>query len=394
MASLRRLPDTKNWIACFTDSAGRRLQRSTGTRKRKEAMLVAWKFEEAARKLKTETQIRRVISDLFQSIAGEPLPSGTIEEFFRDWTERKHSENADRTAERYASVAQQFLTDLGDKAKLDLNYLSAKDVLSFRDKLLKRVAPSTVNQHVKILRVALNQAKREGLIQTNPAAQVMRVKLAGDEVERRAFTLPELKQILRVATDEWRGMIAFGLYTGQRLGDIARLTWNNIDTERQEIRFAAAKTKRRIVLPIAAPLFDYLTNLPAAEDATQPLFPKLAARLRSSNRAGTLSNQFYDILVAAGLAPLRSHRGTGKGRGSRRARSQISYHSLRHTVTSLLKAAGVSDAVAREFVGHESAAISQHYTHIETAALRRAAEKLPNIFATKVRPRFVPRENA
>ena len=158
MASLRRLPDTKNWIACFTDSAGRRLQRSTGTHKRKEAMLVAWKFEEAARKLKTETQIRRVISDLFQSIAGEPLPSGTIEEFFRGWTERKHSENADRTAERYASVAQQFLTHLGDRSKLDLNYLSAKDLLSFRDKLLKRVAPSTVNQHVKILRIALNQA--------------------------------------------------------------------------------------------------------------------------------------------------------------------------------------------------------------------------------------------
>ena len=88
-------------------------------------------------------------------------------------------------------MAKQFLTHLGDKSKLDLNYLSPKDILSFRDKLLKRVAPSTVNHHIKILRIALNQAKREGFIQTNPAAQVMRVKSAGDELERRAFTLPE-----------------------------------------------------------------------------------------------------------------------------------------------------------------------------------------------------------
>jgi integrase len=386
MASLRRLPDCKNWIACFTDATGRRLQRSTGKPNRKEAMLIAWGYEEAARKLKTEAQIRRVMSDLFQSISGDPLPAGTIGEFLRAWISLKQAENADRTAERYASVAEAFLTHLGDRSKLDLNYLTAKDILSFRDKLLKRVAPSTVNQHVKILRVALNQAKREGLIQTNPAAQVMRVKLAGDEVERRAFTLPELKQILRVATDEWRGMIAFGLYTGQRLGDIARLTWNNVDVERQEIRFATAKTKRRTVLPIAAPLLDYLTSVPAAEDATQPLFPKLAARLRSSNRAGTLSNQFHEILVAAGMAASRSHRGTGKGRAARRQASQISFHSLRHTATSLLKAAGVSDAVAREFIGHDSAAVSRHYTHIETAALCRAAEKLPNIFASKVRP--------
>jgi integrase len=384
MASLRRLPDSKNWIACFTDVTGRRLQRSTGTHKRKEATMVAWQFEEAARKLKTEGQIRRVMSDLFQSISNDPLPSGSIEEFFRGWTERKRAENADRTAERYTSVAEDFLTHLGDRSRLDLNYLTAKDLLSFRNKLLKRVAPSTVNQAVKILRIALNQAKREGLIQTNPAAQVMRVKLAGDEVERRAFTLPELKQILRVATDEWRGMVAFGLYTGQRLGDIARLTWNNIDVERQEIRFATAKTKRRTVLPIAAPLLDYLTGLSAAENPSQPLFPNLAARLlRSSNRAGALSNQFYEILAAAGLAASRSHRGTGKGRAARRQASEISFHSLRHTATTLLKAAGVSDAVSREFIGHESVAISRHYTHIETSALAAAAAKLPDVLSDR-----------
>ncbi len=381
MASLRRLPDSRNWIACFTDAAGRRLQRSTGTAKRKEAMLVAWRYEEAARKLRTEAQIRRVISELFETVSGEKLPSGSIEQFLRGWIERKRSENADRTAARYAAVVQQFLAHLGEAAQLDLSQLNAKHVLSFRTSLLKRVAPATVNHNIKVLRVALNQAKREGLIQTNPAAEVSRVKNAGDEMERRAFTLPELKRVLEVASGEWKGMIAFGLYTGQRLGDIARLTWNNVDVERQEIRFAAAKTKRRTVLPIAVPLLDYLVALPAADDSREPLFPRLAARLGPSNRASTLSNQFHGILVAAGLTRPRSHRGTGKGRGARREGSAISFHSLRHTATSLLKSAGVSDAVAKEFIGHESAAVSRHYTHIETSALRAAADKLPNLLS-------------
>jgi integrase len=38
-----------------------------------------------------------------------------------------------------------------------------------------------------------------------------------------SFTLPELRTVLDLANDEWRSMILFGFYTGQRLGDIATL---------------------------------------------------------------------------------------------------------------------------------------------------------------------------
>jgi hypothetical protein len=42
-------------------------------------------------------------------------------------------------------------------------------------------------------------------------------------------------------------------------------------------------------------------------------------------------------------------------------------------------AAGATDVVAREIIGHESAAISTSYSHIDTATLRTAIDKLPNI---------------
>jgi integrase len=42
--------------------------------------------------------------------------------------------------------------------------------------------------------------------------------------------IAELKSLLEIATPEWQSLIKFGLYTGQRLGDIAWLTWSNIDT--------------------------------------------------------------------------------------------------------------------------------------------------------------------
>jgi integrase len=37
-------------------------------------------------------------------------------------------------------------------------------------------------------------------------------------------------------------MILFGLYTGQRLGDIATLRWNNLDVGRGELLLSTRKT--------------------------------------------------------------------------------------------------------------------------------------------------------
>jgi len=45
----------------------------------------------------------------------------------------------------------------------------------------------------------------------------------------------------------------------------------------------------------------------------------------------------------------------------------------------MLKAAGVSDFMAREIVGHESAAVSRQYTHLTTDDKRAAMQRLPDV---------------
>jgi hypothetical protein len=51
------------------------------------------------------------------------------------------------------------------------------------------------------------------------------------------------------------------------------------------------------------------------------------------------------------------------GRSGKRVGIELSFHSLRHATVSLLKDAGVPDAVVQALVGHESAAMSHRYTH-------------------------------
>ena len=64
---------------------------------------------------------------------------------------------------------------------------------------------------------------------------------------------------------------------------------------------------------------------------------------------------------------------------SGRSINTLSFHSFRHTLTSIMANAGVPVEVRQKFTGHASAEMNQHYTHHEIATLRGAVEKLPEL---------------
>lgn len=376
MASVRQHPRSPFWFACFSLPDGRRTHRSTKQTDRRKAERIANKWEDAARQQASETQARRVLSDIHKIIHGEPLVSKTIRDHFTAWLETVKATASPATAVAYAQVARDFLEMLGARADRDLQQLMPSDIAQFRDQALKRVSPTTANKRIKILRVCLGQAVKMGLIETNPATKIETIKVrAADRGERRPFTLPELRKVLAVCSPEWRGIVLAGLYTGQRLGDIANLTWSAVDLDQGVISFVTSKTGRRQHIPIAKPLLAYLEALPATDNPREFVFPKAAV-------SGRRSNHFYDILVDAGLAKERSDDNTdktGAGRKRRRVVNELSFHCLRHTATSLLKVAGVSQAVVMDLIGHDSEAASRTYTHVDEAAKRAALEKLPDI---------------
>jgi integrase len=174
-------------------------------------------------------------------------------------------------------------------------------------------------------------------------------------------------------------LVLFGLYLGQRLGDLAKLTWRSINLDTGEISFTTRKTGRRINIPMMPPVLDYLTTLPVNDNPNAFIFPKAAKH----KYVASLSSQFREILIDAGLAEVRDYGSHLKKQNPIRTRevSEISFHSLRHSAVTLLKAAGVSDFIAREIVGHESAAVSRQYSHLSTEHKRNAMRNLPDITA-------------
>ncbi len=382
MASLRRFPRSRYWFACFTLPDGRRTQQSTKTTDRKEAQRIANKYEDAAVESRSgrllEGQARKVIAEIFAIGNRDQLPSSTTQDFCRSWLKRKELEAGDKTHIRYRVTIEQFLKFLGSKATFEITRITRREIMEFRDSMAERVSANTVNVNLKIVRAAFNQARRDGLVDSNQAEQVTLLK-SKKSSSRRPFTLEELKTVMATADEEWRGMILVGTYTGLRLGDIAQLKWSNVELDTDEIRLVTGKTDRDMGIPMARTLLNFFETFRKKAKPDDPVFPRACNCYEESPNNGRLSKQFHQVLVDAGLAEKRKFKETGKGHSVKHTQSELSFHSLRHTATSLLKNAGVSDAVARDIIGHESVAVSRNYSHIDTETKRKAVDKMPDI---------------
>jgi integrase len=401
-------PASRFWSACITVQTPRgaqRWKRSLRTEDRKLAVRAADALESAGCGSIREEQIlafcreisepraQRAISaifgDVFRAVTGRVIGGGTLRAFAQAWLAGIAAEVKDSTHERYEKVLTDFVAFIGAAADRDIASFGARDdelIVAFRNAQAARYARSTVNLRLKTVRQMFEAAAARYHI-SNPAERVRNVRnIEGGtgRTERRAFTLAELGRLLR-HTDgsEWQGMILAGLYTGQRLGDIALLRWENVDLQREEIALTTRKTERRMLIPIAQPLLDYLAEAATTDDPRAFVFPKAAGfvlRTRGEKTV-TLSNQFHDILARCGLVRRRAHTKAkdGAGRSGRRAPSELSFHSLRHTATSLLKNAGIPQSVVMDLIGHESKAVSQVYTHVGESELRRAVSSMPSL---------------
>lgn len=378
MASLWKHPKSRYWTACFTGRDGQRIKRSTKETNRKKAEMIALKLEEVARKRKTLKQVRDIIEDLRTEITGERVASTSVRDYVATWLAEKADETKATSMQAYRSATAKLLDSLGAKAEESMTEITRHDIMAFRKSLLAKVSKSSANHNVNCIKMLFRAAKQHQIIEDNPAETVETVRNLS-VMKRRPFTKDELRLALEAADQEWKSMILFGLYTGQRLSDIATLTWANIDLEHNELHFTTAKTGRTMNLPLAVPLRKHLGTLPKPLKTTAPIHPNAHATVVKIGKTSTLSNQFANILANAGLREPVEHGRSKQGRNAVRAQSELSFHCLRHTAVTLLKEAGTPDAVVMEMIGHSSQQMSQHYTHVGKEALVKAAAALPNL---------------
>jgi integrase len=380
MAFVVRYKSTRFWVAGFRDASGKQHRRTTREVDRKRALVIAQTYERVAKRQGSPERVKQVIAELYLEHYGEALPTETLRHYGERWLAARRNETSPATHRRYKDALGRFLEFLGSKADRGMDQITRAEITTYRDEQCARVSASTANSYVKLVRMVFRSARRDGVIAQDVAEGVRNVRDTNRERARRPFTLGELKRVIEVAGPEWQSIIRCAVFTGQRLGDVVSLLWPQVDFEANEIRLAARKTGKRLVIPLAEPLREHLLTAAGSDNPRGALHPRAYAIMRAKGgRTGALSSEFGELLIDAGLREPRDHRSRNTGRDARRTGAELSFHSLRHLTTSLLKTAGVPDATVMALIGHESLLMSGHYTHVGKAELGRAVRALPEI---------------
>ena len=278
------------------------------------------------------------------------------------------NEVSEATLVAYTTTATETADWLEGQGIVYFSAVTPARVKELRAHWATTTAGVTVNKKLKHLRMAFGQAVKEKLLAANPAEEVPPVNEKA--TVRREFRPADIELLLPTLSGEWRALFLLGLYTGQRLNDLTSLRWKQIDLLGKTIILQTRKTDALVSLPLMQSAVDALAELASSDDPEVRVFPRVW-KLKEESR----SNAFRMLLFKVGLATNPNLK--KKVAGGPRTTSALSFHSLRHTATSMLKAAGVSDSIARAIIGHESAAVSRTYTHLDMATMRAAMEKMP-----------------
>jgi integrase len=384
VASIHRRPNSKFWHAGFRGPDGRLILRSTKCTDRNKALAAALEFERASKLAGAghlvEAQARKVVADIMERAGGdETLRTPSIELHFRQWTEGKKASKKSGTAARYKSVVDHFLEALGSRAAKPLTALTSRDVQGFVNARMKaNLAPRTLLLDVKIIRTALNAARRQGIIPTNPAEAVELPSVDGTGVERGTFSPSEISMLVEAADNEWKSLILMAYFTGARLSDCCRMEWANVDLTAGTLTFIAGKTSKKLEVPLHPDLLAHLESIAGTDKPDVFIMPHMG-NLKSGGRHG-LSEGFKRIMRTAGL-DMQKVKSAGVRQLSRRT-----FHALRHSFTSALANAGVTPELRMKLTGHKSVAVHRGYSHHEMKTLADAIAKMPGLGETKPQP--------
>ena len=377
-------PRSPFWIACFngvgSDGRVRRLKRSTKTTDRKLAQKLADEWEQleklAGQGRLTESQCRKVIAQMYERTIGEPLHFRTAREYLVEWVESKKNETELRAYWKYRQIVDEFLAHVGVRADRLLREITPADIRSWRDALKRKgLAAPTVNHAIKILRMPFKTAHDAGYIEINPCTKnsVRPVKDDARNVSKDVFTPEQLGALLGAApSEDWRGVILCGYYTGLRLRDVADMEWSAVNLAKQIISVTTRKTRKDVTIPIH-PRFGAWLQKQTRGIGKAPVFLALSGKA-GSGKSG-LSMAFKRIMDRAGIKGRLLREANGAGR----SQSSLSFHSLRHSFNAALANAGVGVELRQELTGHSSPEMNKNYTHPDIERMREAVSRLPDV---------------
>lgn len=235
----------------------------------------------------------------------------------------------------------------------------------FKESRIKEgVSPAGVNRDLALPRAAFNFAVERRMLVHNPLDGVKLFNEAKHRKPPRTISFPEEQRILMCCDARLHTSVITLLDTGMRVGiEGLRLRWSDIDFEESTITVTQSKTAAGLrVLPMTAFVRSELQEWRAVtKGVSEYVFfnPQLP-----STHIRSVKTAWHNALRLAGLP-------------------RFPIYQCRHTFATRLAAAGVSDTIIDQLLGHSRRDVLRFYTARVSEYLRDAIHLLDKLRSAK-----------
>ncbi len=291
-----------------------------------------------ARKVQAKWDLNLALGDL--GFLGLPTHSpSNVRDYCRHYLDFLTSRKSEKTVVTAKGVLKRFQTYLESQKVSRLDEINVNVLNGHIDWL--ECAPKTKKNHIGVISLMLDQAIKEDILADNPAKQVTLPRIV-HEVRHRPLEQVDLEIIWRGAGG-WSLYYAFLLFTGLRAGDVAMLTYGNIDRKKHALVSFVRKSRRIHEFPLSKTLLDRITE---GRRKDEPLFPALYAENERKLNDNLAEPRKYmqALLEAAG-------------------RPKATLHSFRATFNNTLRDLGLPIEDRQVLLAHSASETTKIYTH-------------------------------
>jgi len=309
-----------------------------------------------------------------------------------DWLRLKEKEGITcRQMDNYRRAAKHWKENLQD---YEIGQVRADDI----ERCLVALADQGLSQRtINLYRSTIRQIMRRAVgrvIPANPEAQVELSAVGRKEEQRRALTAEE-QQWIWDTPHRAQPVAVIMMLSGLRRGELAALTWNDVDLKARTItvnkvieydsngvpslRHVTKSAAGMRTVDIPQRLADYMSGLPrdnllVIHSAHGGVMTESAWAKLWRSYMRTL-NEKYGVRTPADLERMKSGRPGPKKLDM--TIPHITMHWLRHTFCTLLYLAGVDVVQACAQMGHADVSTTLRiYTHLDAIHKRKSVDKL------------------
>lgn len=358
-----------------TDRNGKRIQKqlSTGIK------------AEKGNKRKAEKRMQEILEQWEGIVA--VTDNALLCDYIADWVERDKSRVQITTYDGYKHMLNKYIYPYFKNTRLNVQDVKPMHIEKYcAEKINDGLSPNTVIKHLAVIRTALQDAVKNGIIRTNPADLVEKPKRV--KPKHDYYKQDELQKLLAVVKDTNIEVPVFlAIVFGLRRSEVLGLTWSAVDFENMTLTVCNKVTRGIVDGKVTEIVSDtlksetsnrtfmmneavrnYLENVRKQQEQYARRTDKYIDYV-CVNEIGDLikpdyiTHKFKDLLTENNMRPIR-------------------FHDLRHSCISLLVNSNFNMKLVQEYAGHADFTITANtYAHTDLTEKQAEVNAITSLLA-------------